>query len=65
MRWLFAFLILMALVGCSSPREPYVFRDPDNGCEYLVFDGSRELSVLPRVTPDGKQICPRQKDGAA
>jgi hypothetical protein len=41
----------------SGAEEIRVWRDPDTGCQYLLWRGRRDGGITPRLTPDGRPIC--------
>lgn len=38
-------------------EEVRVWRDPETGCEYLLWEGKRKGSMTPRLTSDGRPMC--------
>ncbi|MBA4293863.1 hypothetical protein C0431_12950 [bacterium] len=38
-------------------NEVIFYTDPANGCEYLIFDGNKAGNIIPRMDPDGTQMC--------
>ncbi len=48
-----------SMLSPISIVTPSLWRDPDNGCEYLVIGGSGDVYMTPRLQPDGRQVCLR------
>lgn len=49
-----------SMLSPISMAMPALWRDPDNGCEYLVLaNGSNGIAITPRMQADGRQICRR------
>ncbi len=38
-------------------EEVRVWRDPDTGCEYLLWERRQRGSMTPRLKPDGRPMC--------
>ena len=41
----------------SGGEQVRVWRDPDTGCQYLLWDGRRRGSMTPRLTAEGRPMC--------
>ena len=55
--------LLALLVGCGDKKVGGTFArfefwtDPQNGCQYVVYDGPYAGGITARLDPDGKPIC--------
>lgn len=38
-------------------NEVLFYTDPSNGCEYLIYSGHKAGNIIPRMNPDGTQVC--------
>ena len=38
-------------------NEVLFYTDSLNGCEYLIYDGDKAGNIIPRMNPDGTQMC--------
>lgn len=41
----------------NGGEEVRVWRDPDTGCQYFLWERRRAGSMTPRLTPDGRPMC--------
>lgn len=58
-------LLLGACQSASSQSEfssepegdVSIFKDPSNGCQYIVYDGYKSGAMIQRMNADGTQMC--------
>ncbi|WP_374143564.1 DUF6440 family protein [Sphingomonas sp.] len=41
----------------AGGEEIRVWRDPETGCQYLLWERRQRGSMTPRLTPDGRPMC--------
>ncbi|SOB78530.1 hypothetical protein SAMN06297144_0035 [Sphingomonas guangdongensis] len=41
----------------NGGEQVRVWRDPDTGCQYLLWERRRQGGITPRLTPEGRPIC--------
>ena len=41
----------------AGGEEVRVWRDPETGCQYLLWERRQRGAMTPRLDPDGKPIC--------
>lgn len=43
----------------AGGEQVRVWRDPDTGCQYLLWERRQRGGITPRLTPDGRPMCRR------
>jgi hypothetical protein len=41
----------------TGGEEVRVWRDPETGCQYLLWERRQRGAMTPRLAPDGRPIC--------
>lgn len=41
----------------AGGEQVRVWRDPDTGCQYLLWERRRQGGITPRLMPDGRPMC--------
>lgn len=41
----------------AGGEEVRVWRDPETGCQYLLWERRQRGSMTPRLGPDGRPVC--------
>ncbi|WP_370655243.1 DUF6440 family protein [Sphingomonas aurea] len=44
----------------AGGEEVRVWRDPETGCQYLLWERRQRGAMTPRLAPDGRPICKSQ-----
>jgi hypothetical protein len=43
--------------GRAGGEQVRVWRDPETGCQYLVWERRQRGAMTPRLRPDGRPMC--------
>jgi hypothetical protein len=41
----------------TGGEQVRVWRDPDTGCQYLLWERRQRGGITPRLTPEGRPMC--------
>jgi len=44
-------------LGSEPEGEFSTFKDPSNGCQYIIREGYKSDNMVPRMNEDGTQMC--------